>query len=83
MPPKPLCTIVRCVCPCEPHGRDHGDAGLLVELALSAITNTADFLADGATEDELGLTTLREVAARRLARHPAWWWTYRVVLAAK
>lgn len=65
------------------HGRDHGDADRLVRLALSAITNTADFLAGGATEDELGLTALREVAARRLSKPLNWWWTYRVRLAVR
>jgi hypothetical protein len=65
------------------HGRDQGDAERLVALALSAIAHAAGFLADGATEDELGLTALREVAHRRL-RHPqTWWWTYRVRLAVR
>jgi SAM-dependent methyltransferase len=65
------------------HGRDEGDAGRLAGLALSAITNAAGFLADGATEDELGLTVLREVAARRLGEPVTWWWTYRVRLAVR
>lgn len=65
------------------HGRDQGGADRLVGLALSAITNTADFLADGVTEEELGLTALREVAARRLSEPLTWWWTYRVRLAVK
>jgi SAM-dependent methyltransferase len=65
------------------HGRDQGGPGRLVGLALSSITNTADFLAGGATEDELGLTALREVAARRLSAPLTWWWTYRVVLAVR
>jgi SAM-dependent methyltransferase len=63
------------------HGHDQGDAERLVGLAVSAISHLADFLADGATEDELGLTALREVAARRLAEPLTWWWTYRVRLA--
>jgi len=65
------------------HGRDQGDADRLVRLALSAITNAADFLADGATEDELGLTALRETATRRLGEPLIWWWTYRVRLAVR
>jgi methylase of polypeptide subunit release factors len=39
--------------------------------------------AAGASEDELGLTALREVAARRLPRPRTWWWTYRIRLAVK
>jgi hypothetical protein len=54
-----------------------------VGLALSAITNAAGLLAGGATEDELGLTALREVAARRLGEPLIWWWTYRVRLAVR
>jgi SAM-dependent methyltransferase len=63
------------------HGREQGDAGRLVALALSAMGNATGFLADGCTEDDLGLTALREVAARRLAQPRTWWWTYRVYLA--
>lgn len=65
------------------HGRDQGGADRLVGLAFSAINNAAGFLADGATEDELGFTALREVAARRLSDPLAWWWTYRVRLAVR
>lgn len=65
------------------HGREQGDAGRLVALALSAIAHARDFLADGSTEDELGITALREVAARRLAQPRTWWWTYRVRLAIR
>jgi SAM-dependent methyltransferase len=65
------------------HGRDQGDAGRLADLALSAIANAADFLAAGATEDELGLTALRETADRRLSQPLTWWWTYRVRLAVR
>jgi hypothetical protein len=63
------------------HGRDHGDAERLVGLAVSAISHVADFLAEGATEEELGITALRVVATRRLAEPLTWWWTYRVRLA--
>ncbi|HTS97897.1 MAG TPA: class I SAM-dependent methyltransferase [Streptosporangiaceae bacterium] len=65
------------------HGREQGDAGRLVATALSAISHAADFLALGCTEEELGLTALKEVAARRLARSRTWWWTYRVCLAIR
>jgi SAM-dependent methyltransferase len=65
------------------HGRDQGGPDRLVGLAFSAIGNAAGFLADGATEDQLGLTELREVAARRLSESVTWWWTYRVRLAVR
>ncbi len=65
------------------HGREQGDAGRLVAVALSAIAHAADFLADGCTEEELGVTALREVAARRLGQPRTWWWTYRVRLAVR
>jgi SAM-dependent methyltransferase len=65
------------------HGREQGDASRLVALALSAINPAADFLADGCTEDDLGLTALREVAQRRLGQPRTWWWTYRVRLAVR
>jgi SAM-dependent methyltransferase len=65
------------------HGRDQGGADRLVGLAFSVIANAGDFLADGATEDELGFTALREVAARRLSEPTIWWWTYRVRLAVR
>ena len=65
------------------HGREQGDATRLVAVALSAITHAADFLADGCTEDDLGITALREVAERRLQQPRAWWWTYRVRLAVR
>ena len=54
-----------------------------VALALSAMACAAEFLADGCTEQELGITALREVAARRLSEPLAWWWTYRVRLAVR
>jgi SAM-dependent methyltransferase len=65
------------------HGREQGDAERLVGLALSAISYVADFLADGCTEDELGITALRKVAARRPEEPLTWWWTYRVRLAVR
>ncbi|HTW01133.1 MAG TPA: class I SAM-dependent methyltransferase [Streptosporangiaceae bacterium] len=64
-------------------GRERGDADRLVAVALSAIAHAAEFLADGCTEEQLGLTALRDVAARRLAQPRIWWWTYRVHLAVR
>ena len=64
------------------HGRERGDAARLVAVALSQGGAVA-LLADGATEEEMGLTTLREVAARRLPRPRTWWWTYRIRLAVR
>jgi SAM-dependent methyltransferase len=64
-------------------GRDQGDADRLVAVAFSAINHAADFLADGSSEDDLGLTALREVAAQRLPYPRTWWWTYRVYLAVR
>ena len=43
----------------------------------------AALLAAGATEDEIGLTALRAVAAQRAALPRTWWWTYRVRVAVK
>jgi len=65
------------------HGREQGDAARLVALALSANGLAAEFIADECTEDGLGITALREVAERRLARPLTWWWTYRVHLAVR
>jgi SAM-dependent methyltransferase len=64
------------------HSRDTGDAQRITDLAMTQ-GGTAALLAAGATEDELGLTELREVAARRVASPRTWWWTYRVRIAVK
>jgi SAM-dependent methyltransferase len=64
------------------HGREQGDAARLVAVALSQGGAVA-LLADGASERELGLTALREVAARRLPVPRTWWWTYRIRLAVR
>ena len=45
--------------------------------------HVAGFLADGLTEDELGVTALREVAAGGCPGRVTWWWTYRVRLGAR
>jgi SAM-dependent methyltransferase len=65
------------------HGREEGDAGRLVAVTLSSLGSAGQLMAAGATEDELGLTELREVAARHLSRPVTWWWTYRVRLAVR
>jgi SAM-dependent methyltransferase len=59
------------------HSRDQGDAERISTLAYSQ-GGAAALLADGASEDEIGLTALKEVAARRVATPRTWWWTYRV-----
>ena len=64
------------------HGREQGAAARLVAVALSQGGAIA-LLAAGATEDEMGLTALREVAAGRLPRPRTWWWTYRIRLAVR
>jgi SAM-dependent methyltransferase len=64
------------------HGCEQGDAARLVAVALSQGGAVA-LLASGATEEEMGLATLREVAARRLPRPRTWWWTYRIRLAVR
>jgi SAM-dependent methyltransferase len=64
------------------HGREQGDAARLVAIALSQ-GGTVALLAAGATEEEMGLAALREVAARRLPRPRTWWWTYRIRLAVR
>jgi SAM-dependent methyltransferase len=64
------------------HHRDEGDADRLVALALSQ-GGTVALLNQGLPEDELGLTRLREVAARRIPRPVPFWWTYRIRLAVR
>jgi SAM-dependent methyltransferase len=64
------------------HHRDEGDAGRLADLALSQ-GGTVALLNEGLSEDELGLTRLREVAARRIPRPVPFWWTYRIRLAVR
>jgi SAM-dependent methyltransferase len=64
------------------HSRDTGDAQRLTDLALTQ-GGAAALLAAGAAADEIGLTALREVAARRLPAPRTWWWTYRVRIAVR
>jgi SAM-dependent methyltransferase len=62
------------------HSVEAGDARRLIDVATSQGGAVA-LLEAGASEDELGLTALREVAGRRLAAPRPWWWTYRVRMA--
>jgi hypothetical protein len=64
------------------HHQDEGDADRLLALALSQ-GGTVALLNEGLTEEELGLTRLREVAERRVPDPVPFWWTYRVRLAAR
>jgi ubiquinone/menaquinone biosynthesis C-methylase UbiE len=64
------------------HGREQGDAARLVAVLLSQGGAVA-LLAAGVSADEIGLTALREVAARRLPGPRTWWWTYRIRLAVR
>ena len=64
------------------HSREEGDAARLVNLARSQ-SGTVELLNGGMSEDELGLTRLREVADRRIPRPVPFWWTYRIRLAVR
>jgi SAM-dependent methyltransferase len=64
------------------HSHGRGDGQALVDVALSQ-GGVVAMLKAGVTEDELGLTRLREVAARRLPEPRTWWWTYRIRLAVR
>jgi len=61
------------------HSRETGDAGRLTLLARTR-GGAAALLRSGATEDEIGLTALAEVASRRLPRLRPWWWTFQVAI---
>jgi SAM-dependent methyltransferase len=74
--------LFRCAREIALHSRDTGDAQRITDLAMTQ-GGTAALLAAGATEDELGLTALRAVAARRVPTARTWWWTYRVRIAVK
>jgi ubiquinone/menaquinone biosynthesis C-methylase UbiE len=64
------------------HARETGDADRLLEL-LRSQSQVAALLREGCTEDELGLTRLREIATERMAEPVTWWWTYRIRVAVK
>ena len=64
------------------HHREEGDAGRLVALIRSQ-GGTVALLKEGLSEEELGLTRLREVAGRRIPGPVPFWWTYRIRLAVR
>ena len=64
------------------HGTEQGDAARLAAVALTQ-GGTAALLAAGASEDEIGLTQLREVAERQMPGPVTWWWTYRIRMAVR
>lgn len=62
--------------------QEQGDAKRLVDIAMSQ-GGTKALLEAGVTEDDMGLTSLREVTARTLPRARPWWWTYRVRMGVR
>jgi SAM-dependent methyltransferase len=64
------------------HSKEQGDAQRLADVALSQ-GGTVALLEAGMSEDEIGLSALREVAARSLPGPRTWWWTYRVRMGVK
>ena len=62
------------------HSRDTGDGQRFVDT-LRSQGGVVALLERGITEDEIGLTRLRETALRRIPEPTTWWWTYRVRLA--
>ena len=65
------------------HSISAGNAEHLVGLALSQ-AHIAEPLRAGATEDEIGITALRAVAARTLGDElRPWYWGYRVRIGIK
>jgi SAM-dependent methyltransferase len=64
------------------HSREPGDAQRLINVAMSQ--GGAQALVEaGVSEEELGLTALREVAARTLPGPRTWWWTYRIRMGVR
>jgi SAM-dependent methyltransferase len=76
------CGLFRQACEIAVDSQEQGDARRLVDVALSQGGAVA-LLEAGVTEDEMGLSALREIAARRLPGPCIWWWTYRVRMAVK
>jgi SAM-dependent methyltransferase len=65
------------------HHIEQGNAERLVGLALSQ-GGIAALLKAGISEDEIGITALREAAKRTLGDTPApWYWSYRVRIGVK
>jgi SAM-dependent methyltransferase len=63
------------------HSREDGDASRVAALARSR-GGVAALLRAGATESEIGITALTEVATARLDRRRPWWWMFSVSLGA-
>src|SRR5579875_1020762 len=63
-------------------GREEGDAERFVGIALSQ-GGTVALREVGVSDDDLGLTRLREVAEQRIPRPVPWWLTYRVRMAVR
>ena len=61
----------------------NGHHGLGNGLSPGSQGGTVALLNQGVSEDELGLTRLREVAARRIQGTVPFWWTYRIRLAVR
>jgi SAM-dependent methyltransferase len=64
------------------HATDTGDATRFVDI-LRSQGGVVALIDRGLSEDEIGLTRLREVAERRIPHPRTWWWTYRVRLAVR
>ncbi|CCB73187.1 putative Methyltransferase type 11 [Streptantibioticus cattleyicolor NRRL 8057 = DSM 46488] len=64
------------------HMKETGSAERFVDFATSQ-GGVVALLKEGVGEDELGLTRLREVTARRMTERTTWWWTCRVRLAVR
>ena len=65
------------------HGIESGDARRLIGLAMSQGT-VASLLKHGLSEDEIGISDLRQVAERILGdRMVSWFWSYRIRLGLK
>lgn len=63
------------------HGTETGDGRRLVELACTM--GGFRLMKAGMSEDELGLTRLRELAHERMAEPCTWWWTFRVCMGQR
>jgi SAM-dependent methyltransferase len=61
------------------HSRETGDTARLLLLARTR-GGVAALLGAGATEAEIGLTRLAEVAARRPPGPAPWWWSFNVTI---
>lgn len=64
------------------HSRESGDAQRLMLLARTR-GGAAALLRAGATEAEIGLTGLAEVAVRRVPQPRPWWWAFKITIAVR